>query len=85
MKSYPFGINGNAEGRVERGGDGGVGGVLGAESDEPDAVALAIDVDADAGDAAVYLEAGLEVEDGAVGREADDEDGGGGGRLGGFR
>lgn len=81
MKKYSFGINGYAERRVLRGGDGGVGRVLGAEGDVADSVA----VDADAGDAAVDLEPGLHVEDGTLWREADNEHGPRGGVLGGGR
>lgn len=64
-----MGINGDPKGRVEGSGNGGFGGVLGAIRDVPDGIA----VDADAGDGAVDLEAGLEVEDRAVGREAHDD------------
>ena len=59
-------MKGDSEGRVGASGDGGVGGVLGPVGDVADGVA----VDADAGDGAVDLEAGLEVEHGAVVREA---------------
>lgn len=63
---HRFRVNGDSEGGVEAGGDGSVGGVLGPVGDVSDGVA----VDADAGDGAVDLESGLEIEDGAVLGEA---------------
>lgn len=64
-----MGINGDSKGRVEGSGNGSFGGVLGAIGDVADRIA----VDADARDGSVDLEAGFEVEDRAVGRQAHDD------------
>ncbi|URD88212.1 hypothetical protein MUK42_36558 [Musa troglodytarum] len=72
-RKHLFGSNGDTEGRVEGGRDGGRSGVVGAEGDE----AAAVDVDAGAGDGAVYLQAGLQLQHGAVSGEAGDQDDGG--------
>lgn len=58
LRAYWFREEGNGEGRVEGGGDGGASGIMGAESD----VSETIGVHAGAGDGAIDLEAGLEVQ-----------------------
>lgn len=65
---YLLGINSDPKCGVKGSGNGSFGGVLGAIGDVADRIAD----DADARDGAVDLEAGLEVEDGAVGWEAHD-------------
>lgn len=63
---YAFGVDGDAERRVEGGGNCGDGGVLWPERD----VAHLIPVDADTGYGAVDLESGLEIENRTVWRQA---------------